>query len=100
MVCTHRPLKALQSAGSGLLTSRELGEQELKFENLTPFSFLSLSPPHAATFTSSWGEASSSMDNMYPFYSGPMLVAFHARLEGGSNPGGLGQQRVKIGLPY
>jgi len=51
--CTHRAVKALEIVGVSSLASRELGKQEYKFENLTPFSFLSLSPTHAATITSS-----------------------------------------------
>ena len=93
-LCTHRTVKALQIAGSGLLASHELTEQELKIKNLTLFSFPSLSPASAATIASSWWEASSSMGNMYPCCFGPMLLALHARLEGGQIQGGLGQQRV------
>ncbi len=35
IVRTHKAVKALHSAGSSLLASRELAEQELKIENLT-----------------------------------------------------------------
>ncbi len=47
IVCTHRAVKALQIAGLSLLASRVMTEHELEFENLTHFSFLSLSPEHA-----------------------------------------------------
>ena len=80
VVCTDRAVKAVQIAKSGLLASRELAEQELKIENLTPFSFLSLSPAGAVTATNSLQEMSSSMGNMYLCCFGPMLLALLARL--------------------
>ena len=54
IICIHRAVKTLQIAGLGWFASRELVEQELKIKNLTPFSFLSLSPAGAATITISW----------------------------------------------
>jgi len=57
MVCSHRAVKILCIVGSSLLASRELSKQELKIENLTPFSFLSLSPAHAVAVISSWWNA-------------------------------------------
>ena len=94
-LCTHRTVKALQIAGSGLLASHELTEQELKIKNLTLFSFLSLSPASAAAAISSWWEASSSMGNMYPCCFGPMLLALHARLEVGQFRGALGNKGLR-----
>jgi hypothetical protein len=63
-----------------LLASRELSKPELKIENLTSFSFLSLSPAHAVAVISYWWNASSSVGNMYPCCFGPMLITLHARL--------------------
>jgi hypothetical protein len=73
-------VKTLCIAGSSLLASSELSEKELKIENLTTFSFQSLTPVHAAAVISSWWNASSSVGNMYPCCFGPMLIALHERL--------------------
>jgi hypothetical protein len=72
MACSHRAVKTLCIAGSSLLASSELSEKELKIENLTTFSFQSLTPVHAAAVISSWWNASSSVGNMYPCCFGPI----------------------------
>ena len=53
IVCAYRAVKALQVAGLGLLTSREMTEQELEFENFAPFLFVPLSPARGAAIPSS-----------------------------------------------
>ena len=80
MICTYRAVKALCIAGFTSLAFHEMSEQELKIENLTYFSILSLSPAHAAAVISSWWDASLSVGNMFPCCFGAMLLALHARL--------------------
>ena len=94
-VCSQRAVETLYIAGFSPLPSRVLVELGQEIENVTRFSSLSVSPAHAATITSSWWNALSSMGSMYPCCFCPMLLALHARLEGCQIQRGLGQQRVK-----